>query len=44
MDEGNGQLGDAVGATVVGQGGQTRNIMAADAQILSLAFLVSRMR
>jgi hypothetical protein len=29
---------------VVGQGGQTRNIMAADAQVPSLAFLVSRTR
>ncbi len=44
MDEGDVQFGDAVSATVVGRGGQTHNVMVADAQVPSLAFLVSRTR
>jgi hypothetical protein len=42
VDERKGQLVDAVDAAVVSQGGQTRNIMAADALVSSLVFLVSR--
>ncbi len=44
MDEGKGQLVNAVAATVVSQCGQTRNIMAADVQVSSLLFIVSRTR